>query len=185
MHSISRTRLLTAGLGAAAAVVAAPLAPAFAAPNPQDDDLGFVGFAATTELVLLSLYGRALDTKVLSPDERAAVLHMRQDDRKHYDALVPLLGEAAPVASGYDISFPKGTFASARAILLEAVKLERMLVGTLVTGLAATQDDETRLLLARILESDSVHLSVARGACAPPPRSRRRFPPRSASRSRA
>ena len=89
---------------------------------------------------------------------------MREDDRKHYDALVPLLGEAAPVASGYDISFPNGTFDSARAILREAVKLERLLVGTLVTGLAATQDDETRLLLARILESDSVHLSVARGA---------------------
>ena len=81
MHSISRTRLLTVGLGAAATLVAAPLAPAFATPNPQDDDLGFVGFAATTELVLLSLYGRALYTKVLSRDEKAAVLHMREDDR--------------------------------------------------------------------------------------------------------
>ena len=96
-------------------------------------------------------------------DERAAVLHMREDDRKHYDALVPLLGESAPVASGYDITFPGGTFDSSRAILLEAVKLERLLVGTLVTGLAATQDDETRLLLARILESDSVHLAAAQG----------------------
>jgi hypothetical protein len=163
VHSISRKRLLTTGLGAAATLVAAPLGPAFAAPNPQDDDLGFVGFAATTELVLLSLYGRALNTRVLSRDEKAAVLHMRTDDRKHYDALVPLLGESAPVASGYDISFPKGTFDSARAILQEAVKLERLLVGTLVTGLAATQDDETRLLLARILESDSVHLSAAQG----------------------
>ena len=164
MHGISRARLLTAGLGAAATVVAAPLAPAFAAPTPKDDDLGFVGFAATAELVLLALYGRALGTEVLSPTERAHVLHLRRDDRRHYDALVPLLGEAAPVASAYDITFPKGTFDSARAILREAVTLERMLVGTLVTGLAATQDDETRLLLARILESDSVHLSVVRGA---------------------
>ena len=101
--------------------------------------------------MLLALYGRALATKVLDADGAGAVLHMREDDRKHYDALVPLLGEAAPVASAYDITFPKGTFDSARAILREAVKLERMLVGTLVTGLAATQDDETRLLLARIL----------------------------------
>jgi hypothetical protein len=164
VHRISRTRLLTAGLGAAATVVAAPLAPAFAAPTPKDDDLGFVGFAATAELVLLALYGRALGTRVLSADEKAHVLHLRRDDRRHYDALVPLLGEAAPVASSYDVSFPKGTFDSGRGILREAVKLERMLVGTLVTGLAATQDDETRLLLARILESDSVHLSVVRGA---------------------
>ena len=167
MDRISRARLLAVGVGAAAAVVAAPLAPAFAAPNPQGDDLGFVGFAATTELVLLSLYGRALNAKVLSRAESAAVQHMREDDRKHYDALVPLLGEAAPVASGYDISFPKGTFDSSRAILREAVKLERLLVGT--PGHRASpprQDDETRLLLARILESDSVHLAAAQSALA-------------------
>ena len=78
MDRISRTRLLTAGLGAAAAAVAAPLTPAFAAPTPKDDDLGFVGFAATAELVLLALYGRALGTNVLSPAERTHVLHLRR-----------------------------------------------------------------------------------------------------------
>ena len=98
---MSRSRLLACRVGAAASVVAAPLAPAFAAPNPQGDDLGFVGFAATTELVLLALYGGALKTALTAGSD--APFDVRDDDRKHYGALTPLLGEAAPVASGYDI----------------------------------------------------------------------------------
>jgi hypothetical protein len=173
VERIGRARLLAVGAGAAVAAVAGPLAPAQAAPEPQGDDLGFVGFAATTELVLLSLYARALEAGVLSRAERAAVQRMREDDLRHYTALVPLLGEAAPVASSFEVRFRGRTFSSARSILLEAVALERLLVGTLLTGLATTQDDETRLLLARVLQSDSFHLAAAqstlRGGLAFPP----------------
>ena len=59
-------------------------------------------------------------SNVLSAPERARPAPAR-DDRKHYDALVPLLGEAAPVASASTSRSPKGAFDSARGILREAV----------------------------------------------------------------
>ena len=164
MDRISRARLSDGRARRGGRVVAAPLAPAFAAPNPQEDDLGFVGFAATAELVLLALYGRALNTKVLSPAERTHVQHMRGTTASTTTPSCRCSARRRRSRARTTSASPKGTFDSARAILREAVTLERMLVGTLVTGLAATQDDETRLLLARILESDSVHLSAARSA---------------------
>ncbi len=151
--AVTRGALLRGGAVAAAGVLLpAPGArAALPAPAPQGDDAGFLQFAAIAETVSGAYWKRAGDA--------AAARRKAQAVQK----LVAALGPDAPQDGDFTVELPK------RVTPALGVRIETLLVRTHVAALASTADGSTRLLLARLLATDSQQLTIARAAAKLPP----------------
>jgi hypothetical protein len=76
--------------------------------------------------------------------------------------LTAALGADAPAHDDFTIALPKKAFATPRAATDLGVRIETLLVRTLLGALASVQDGSTRLLLARLLADDAQHLAALR-----------------------
>jgi hypothetical protein len=154
-------RLGAAGLTAAGAgsLLAASGAQALA-PKPVQDDFGYVQFGVVAELVCEAFYRRAIADGDWTRGERKRLTIARDGDTRHLRKLNGLLGpDEGLTRTDFEIRFPANAFASRERILAQGERLEKLVVGTYIDGVASTTDPGTRTLLGRLLAADSRHLA--------------------------
>jgi Ferritin-like domain len=165
VRMLSRAELLRRGLAGALIGVAGTAANARAAgppPAPQGDDLGFVQWGATAELVCVAFWNRALAGGGMNERTRRHVTAMRVADGQHLRALAAVLGGDAPTAEDFEIVLPKRALASRAGILAFGEELEESITRAYLAGVAQATDPATRLLLGKLLVQDVGHLDALR-----------------------
>jgi Ferritin-like domain len=151
-------------LGAAGALGAVLGAPAVAsAQTPQGDDVGYVQWGATAEMVSVAFWTRALDDGDFGARATRRLRAARDADREHLRKLNTVLGDDAPRGDDFEIALPARAFRSRERILELGAEIEQRVVGVYLDGVARTTDQESRLLLGRLLVSDTQHLTMLRG----------------------
>jgi hypothetical protein len=154
-------RLAAAGITVAGAgsLLAAPRAQALP-PKPVQDDFGYVQFGVVAELVCEVYYRRAIAEGDWTHGERRRLAIARDGDTRHLRKLNGLLGPDDGVTrTDFEIRFPANAFSSRERILAQGERLEKLVVGTYIDGVASTVDPGTRSLLARLLAADARHLA--------------------------
>ena len=161
---LTRARFLRLGATATLGTLAAPVGAraALPTPTPQGDDQGFLQFGALTERTALGFYRRALRVRGFDRGERARMRAIAADKVVHVQRLTAALGGDAPSVSDYAIDLPASAFATRAGTLKLGRRLEGLLCGVYVDGVAFTADPATRLLLGRVLTSDATHLATVR-----------------------
>lgn len=129
-------------------------------PAPQGDDLGYVQWGATAELLSVAFWERALDEGRFSAKAKRRLTAAREADKEHLERLNAVLGEDAPE---FEIVLPDGAFRTRARILAFGQEIEQRVTGVYLDGVARTTDQETRLLLGRLLVADTQHVSLLRG----------------------
>ncbi|MCW3046979.1 MAG: hypothetical protein JWO74_1263 [Solirubrobacterales bacterium] len=165
MHMLTRARLLRLGatvvLGSAVAPAAARAA--LPVPAPQGDDAGFLQFGVLAERAALAFYRRAQKMPgAWTATERGRLSAAAARKVLHVQRLTAALGADAPAASDYAVGLPKSAFATRPGALKLGRRLEALLTGVYVGGVAYAADPATRLLLGRLLASDAQHLALLR-----------------------
>ena len=155
MTTIDRAQFLRMGaVGLGAGLLAGPVGFA-SAQAPQGDDLGFVRFAATAELVSTDFYSRARRAPWVSADLRRQFGEVRAEKRRQANALNLILGQDAVLRDDFRSVFAQGTFASRQSIGKVGARLEALLVGVYLSAVQETIDPATRLVLAQSLAYDA------------------------------
>jgi len=130
-------------IGAGAALVLAPTA--FAA---DEGDLAYVRLGVGIEVLGAAFYTRAV--KERRDDERAKAL---AHEREHLVTLQGILGDGAPTADDFDLSFPK------EPLVASGRRFETAFTGTYLGAARAVADPDLRLLFARLAACQSAHLA--------------------------
>lgn len=163
MHRHTRAQFFTLGAAGTLAAVAAPSAWAQGpAPAPQGDDIGFVQWAATAELVAVACWDGLATYVALDPRADRWVHAMRRADTVHRSSLDAVLGEDAPTGDDFAVELPKGSFRSLDRGLALAEDIHDHTVRVYLAGVAQAADPGTRLLLGQLLVSDTQHLDAVR-----------------------
>lgn len=155
MTSIDRAQFLRMGaVGLGAGLLAGPAGVASAA--PQGDDLGYLFFGATGELVSGEFYSRAREAHPVSGDLQRRLADVRTAKRRQFAALNAILGEDdAVLADDFRVVFPEGTFASVRSIGRIGARIEAMLVGVYLSAVRDVLDPASRFALGQALAYDA------------------------------
>jgi ferritin-like protein len=152
---LGATSALALGTGVARA--ATPAA------TPVGDDESFVAFGAVAEGVGAAVYKRALSAHHLfDRHERDLLRTARGAKLAHAAALVAVLGDDADSSSDFAVTFPKGSLRSRKSLLRLSERLERLVIGVYLSGVAYAQDQTTRALLGETLSADVRQLAVVR-----------------------
>jgi ferritin-like protein len=130
-------------IGAGAALVLAPTA--FAA---DEGDLAYVRLGVGIEVLGAAFYTRAV--KERRDDERGKAL---AHEREHLVTLQGILGDGAPTADDFDLSFPK------EPLVAIGRRFETAFTGTYLGAARAVADPDLRLLFARLAACQSAHLA--------------------------
>ena len=167
MHGVDRGQFLRLGaVGALAAVTGAVAVPAASAagpaPAPVGDDLGFVQWAATAELVTVAYWDRALAERGFGGQAQRWMTAMRAADADHLAKLSAVLGDSAPSDRDFKVVLPKRKLASRAAAIAFGEELEEHMLRVLLGAVSQAVDPGTRLLLAQILVNDTQHLDSLR-----------------------
>lgn len=155
-------QLGAAGTLAAVAGAASPVAAIGPPPAPQGDDIGFVQWAATAELVAIACWDRLAAGVPLDPRADRWVHAMRRADTEHFAALAAVLGDEAPTEADFAVQLPKRAFAPPARALALAEDVHDHLVRVYLAGVARSADPATRLLLGQLLVNDTQHLDALR-----------------------
>jgi len=146
---------LTVGAGVAGATT--PVA------TPVGDDESFVAFGAVAEGVGAAVYRRALLAKhTFDRHERDLLRAAHAAKLEHATTLTGILGTDAESAGDFVTTFPKGSLRSRRSLLRQAERLERLVIGVYLSGVAYAADENTRALLGETLAADVRQLAVVR-----------------------
>lgn len=150
--TVTRSALLRGGAaaGLAAMLPAGAARAALPAPAPVGDDAGFLQFAAIAERVSATYY-RTAGAKGAAAQKAG-----------HVAKLTAALGDDAPADDDFAVVLPARAFRTVAGTAALGVRIETLLVRTLLGALASTQDGSTRLLLARLLASDAQRLAILR-----------------------
>lgn len=167
MHGLDRSQFLRLGAaGALATLTGATIAPVATAqgpaPTPQGDDIGYVQWAATAELVSVGFWDRALDADRFDDVVAKRMTAMRDADREHLGALTAVLADEAPTTDDFAIVLPRKAFASRDGIIALGSDIEESITRAYLAGVAGTLDPPTRLLLGKLLVQDVQHLDALR-----------------------
>ncbi|MDA0185319.1 ferritin-like domain-containing protein [Solirubrobacter phytolaccae] len=171
MHrQIVRRDLLRLGAaGAAGALVVPTVARAQKpAPAPQGDDIGYVQWGVTAELLSVAFWQRALDDGDFSKRAQRRLREARDNDADHLKRLVAVLGEDAPAEGDFEVVLPDAAFKTRARILAFGKQIEEHVTAVYLDGVARTTDQETRALLGRLLVADTGHLALLRNLAGEP-----------------
>ena len=174
MHrQILRSEFLRLGAAGAVAPCSVERAPRLRrprppAPAPKGDDIGYVQWGAIAEMLSVAFWQRALDEGDFSRRVERRIRTVRDVDKDHLARLNAVLGEDAPDPDDFVINLPDSAFRTRARILAFGQEIEHRIVGVYLDGVARTTDQETRLLLGRLLVADGQHLSVLRGLAGEP-----------------
>jgi hypothetical protein len=134
-------------------------------------DADIAKLAATAELLAIDFYKRAIASRRFSSDELSYMQAALGNEQAHYKALAGVLGKAAP--KGLKVTYPNGSFRSAKAIGTLGMALETAFVGAYMGAVTALRSNELKGVAAQIGANESRHLSVltniAAGAIVPAP----------------
>jgi hypothetical protein len=130
-------------IGAGAALVLAPTAVA-----ADEGDLAYVRLGVGIEVLGAAFYTRAV--KARRDDERAKAL---AHEWEHLVTLQGILGDGAPTADDFDLSFPK------EPLVATGRRFETAFTGTYLGAARAVADPDIRLLFARLAACQSAHLA--------------------------
>jgi hypothetical protein len=137
----------------------------------KGDDVAIAKLAATAELLAIDFYGKGIDTGLFTADVLAYMSAARQNEQDHYDALAKVLGAEAPKNLAF--TYPAGTFGTPRSIADLGTALETAFVGAYMGAIPALEDDDLKVVAARIGANEAQHLttftSLAAGALVPNP----------------
>lgn len=154
---------LTLGISGSIAALTASRAAAGEEP-PSDDqeaDLALVRMSASSELLAIDFYSRALGaSRHLTSAERANLADLRHAEREHYAALAALLGDTPPVADDFYFYYPAKAFSSHSKIASTGAKLETTIVGIYLGAVGSLADPGLRALAAQLAASDARHAGV-------------------------
>lgn len=172
-HAAAMDRAAFLRRGAAAALaagagglVAAPGSQAAAPVRPSGEDIGFLQWGATAELVSIAFYDRALrastgwGAQAFTRAERTRLKLTRASDAGHLRRLRYTLAGDAPKRDDFTIVLPDAPFNSRRGVLELGARLERLIAGVYLDGVTNATDPGTRALLGRLLASESQHISA-------------------------
>jgi Ferritin-like domain len=170
---LDRASFLRRGVAGLAAMSAAgllrPAASGAADPiRPVGEDIGFVQWGATAELVSLAFYDRALHESLrwgargFSGAERTRLKLARATDAEHLRKLRFTLQSEAPDKGDFTVALPDAAFRDRRSILDLGLELETLIAGVYLDGVTHAGDPGTRALLGRLLASESQHISALR-----------------------
>jgi hypothetical protein len=133
------------------------------AATPVGDDESFVAFGAVAEGVGAALYTRALHAgRTFDGHERKLLSAARTAKREHAATLQSVLGADSESAADFAETFPKSSLHSRAALLRLAERLERLVVGVYLSGIAFAADQNTRILLGELMAADVRQLTVIR-----------------------
>jgi hypothetical protein len=164
---LSRADLLARGGKGAALLVAGSalgfVREAAAADTVPDGDLAYARLFVTVELLALGFYGSAIASKHFDKGRLADLLPARADEKQHYDSAAAFLvsaGQVPATAADIDFSYPRGSFASMRAIARLGVRLESIAIGGYLGAVEGYESNALKQLAARAAASEAQHLSV-------------------------
>jgi Ferritin-like domain len=151
---VNRRGFLVGAAGAGAATLGGPwLTAAQAAP---EEDLAFVNFAASAELLLADFYTKALASRVFPGPGGAALRGGRLSAREHGKALAQLLegaGDVAPVAEDFTFAWPARTFRTSEAAATTGLRVLRAMLGAYQSAIASVTEPTYRVLYAALAAS--------------------------------
>jgi Ferritin-like domain len=136
---------------------------AAAADTVPDGDLAYARLLVGAELLGLDFYARAIASKRLRGDALGSLQRARLNERAHYDTMSEILsgaGQTASVASDFDFSYPKGSFASKSSIAKLGVRLEAAFMGAYLGAVEGLQTNAHKQPVAQIAANEAEHLSV-------------------------
>lgn len=152
-----------AGLVGGSSVAAAAQQPTPApVPTPQGDDIGYVQWGVTAEMLSVAFWQRALDDGDFSKRAQRRLRTSRDNDADHLKRLLAVLGEDAPADGDFEVVLPDKAFKTRASILAFGKQIEQHVTAVYLDGIARTTDQETRLLLGRLLVADNGHLALLR-----------------------
>ena len=166
---VSRGQLISRGAkGCAALLLTGSLSgslvdSAVAADTVPDGDLAYARLLVGAELLGLDFYARAIASKRLRGDALGSLQRARLNERAHYDKMSELLsgaGQTPAVASDFDFSYPKGSFASKSSIAKLGVRLEAAFIGAYLGAVEGLQMNALKQPVAQIAANEAEHLSV-------------------------
>jgi Ferritin-like domain len=166
---VSRGQLISrSAKGGAALLLTGSLAgslvgSAAAADTVPDGDLAYARLLVGAELLGLDFYARAIASKRLRGDALGSLQRARLNERAHYDTMSEILsgaGQTAAVASDFDFSYPKGSFASKSSIAKLGVRLEAAFMGAYLGAVEGLQTNAHKQPVAQIAANEAEHLSV-------------------------
>ena len=166
-RALTRTELLRRGIGGGAlltitgAELIAPSAPAEAAVLP-DSDLVYLRLLIAAELLKGDFEAQALRSGKLAAPAATPVRRMRADDSAHYNGLSVLMaegGEMPATSADIDFSYPRGSFASEKAIARLAWKLTTLTMSAYLGAVESVQTSQLRLPLGQIAANEAQQLS--------------------------
>jgi hypothetical protein len=160
---MDRASFLKLGATSALALGTGVARAATPAATPVGDDESFVAFGAVAEGVGAAVYQRAMRAPHLfDRHERDLLRAAHAAKRAHGASLVAVLGDDADSSSDFAVTFPKESLRTRRSLLRLSERLERLVVGVYLSGVAYAQDQNTRALLGEILSADVRQLAVVR-----------------------
>lgn len=163
-YTFDRAHLLRLGAAtvAGSALLAVPARAAVPTPSPQGDDIAYVQFAATAELVSISLGARLVRSSAFTAGERRRLRALRAGDKEHFARLAAVLGPDAPQYGDFHIEVPTAGTDPRGKLLKLALELGTLIAGVYLSGVSDATDPATRGLLGRLLWSEAQHLSTVR-----------------------
>lgn len=121
-------------------------------------DTDIAKLAATAELLAIDFYSKAIASKKFKGDELGYMAAALGNEQAHYKALAVVLGKSAP--KNLKFKYPRGAFASAKAIGGLGQALETAFVGAYMGAVTALKSNDLKGVAAQIGANESRHLSV-------------------------
>lgn len=164
MKAIDRAQFLRLGaLGAGAGLVLGPTGIASAATfAPEGDDLATVHLGAVAELVSIELFRELRRSPELPGPLRARAAEVRDEKIRQLEVLNGILGEDAVSADDFVVALPQRELSTRQRLAALGVRIERVLVGSLLNGVPNVADRPTRQLVARLLAYEAQQLAWLR-----------------------
>ncbi|XAY05720.1 hypothetical protein DSM112329_02578 [Paraconexibacter sp. AEG42_29] len=167
VQTFGRAAFLRAGMVGAATVagtaLVAPSARAgLPAPVPVDDDVGYLQFTATGELVAVSLGTTLLQAPGFTAAQRQRLQALRAGSKRHLARLSLVLGADAPQFGDFDLQVPAPPGGTPKARLATSLDLAGLLAGVYLAAVSDTVDAATRGLHGRLLWSQAQQVSTLR-----------------------
>jgi hypothetical protein len=128
-----------------------------------DLDLALGRLAVGAEILAAEFYTQAIASRQFGAAGLKDLKRALFNEQEHLTAVSQILagaGQTPETADDFDISFPKGTFASRESIAKFGVALETTLVGAYLGAVDSFAALDLKTTAARIAASESHHLSV-------------------------
>src|SRR3954447_15247523 len=131
-----------------------------------DTDLAYARVLVAVELLVSDFYANAIAAKRLRKAPTRDLRGGLADERKHYAAAAAILtsqGQVPATADDIDLSYPKGSFATAGSIAKLGVRLETLALGAYLGAVAGFVTESLKQPAAQVAANEAQHRSVFTG----------------------